>query len=72
MKKPANNGGYVCMKCGSTAIYLSNTPMDHKGTISCLVCGGTEDSAIGIKRHGKEVSTYKNASFHEVAHESNT
>lgn len=58
MYKPSNTGGFSCEKCGSTTIFLSCSPIDHRGTLSCLMCGGTEDSAIGILKHGKRVTTF--------------
>jgi transcription elongation factor Elf1 len=58
MRLPSNDGGYSCMKCGSTTISLSRSPIDHRGTLSCVMCGGTEDSEIGIAKNGKRISTY--------------
>lgn len=59
-RKPSNAGGYSCMKCGSTAIYLSRTPQDLRGTLSCTMCGGTEDAEIGIAKNGHRVETHRN------------
>ena len=58
--KPSNTGGYSCEKCGSTVIHLSCSPIDMRGTMSCVVCGGTEDAAVGILKNGKRTTTYVN------------
>lgn len=63
MRKPTNIGGYSCLKCHSTSIYLSMSPLDLKGTLTCLMCGQTEDAAIGIARNGKRITTYSNDSL---------
>ena len=53
MKKPCNTGGFACMRCGGTAIYLSVMPMDLKGTLTCFYCGETVDGKMGISRNGE-------------------
>jgi hypothetical protein len=58
------------MKCNSTIIYLSTTPLDRGGTMSCFKCGGSEDAAIGIAKDGKRITKYGNASMFKVQDES--
>jgi hypothetical protein len=58
MKKPCNTLGLTCGRCHSTAIYLSITPMDLKGTYTCFFCGETVDGRIGINKGDKRINFY--------------
>lgn len=49
---------FKCLKCGSSTIYLSITPMDYKGTYTCHTCGQTEDARYGITIHGIKLGRY--------------
>ena len=48
------NVSYKCNHCGSKIIYLSVTVTDKKGTLTCMICGETEDAKDGIRKEGYE------------------
>jgi transcription elongation factor Elf1 len=51
----SNSQGLICAHCGSDTIYLSVRPTDLQGTLTCLICGETEDAMDGIKKGGETI-----------------
>lgn len=53
------NRKYKCLRCGGTTIYLSVTPIDPRGTLTCHTCGETEDARMGIAlKNGAKIEQY--------------
>lgn len=50
---------YKCLHCGGTIIYLSQWPRDHFGTLTCFMCGETEDAKHGLEKNGVRVETFR-------------
>jgi hypothetical protein len=48
-------GDYKCLHCSGTTIYMSVSPIDLAGTLSCFTCGETADSRGGISFKGRKI-----------------